>query len=124
MLTFLPGLGMFYVADLLGGARTLLVGNLIRDQFLSARDWPFGAAASTPADRADAAVAVGLLSQFPPRQPGAAMNLRGAARIAYLILIYGFLPADSGADRLFLQRFQIFAGMAGHDLGVVSEPVR
>ncbi len=46
MLTFLPALGMFYVADLLGGAKTLLVGNLIRDQFLSARDWPFGAAAS------------------------------------------------------------------------------
>ncbi len=46
LLTFLPGLGMFYVADLLGGAKTLLVGNLIRDQFLSARDWPFGAAAS------------------------------------------------------------------------------
>ncbi len=46
LLTFLPGLGMFYVADLLGGARTMLVGNLIRDQFLSARDWPFGAAAS------------------------------------------------------------------------------
>lgn len=46
MLTFLPGLGMFYVADLLGGAKALLVGNLIRDQFLSARDWPFGAAAS------------------------------------------------------------------------------
>jgi spermidine/putrescine transport system permease protein len=46
MLTFLPGLGMFYVADLLGGAKALLVGNLIRDQFLSARDWPFGAATS------------------------------------------------------------------------------
>ena len=46
MLTFLPGLGMFYVADLLGGAKAMLVGNLIRDQFLSARDWPFGAAAS------------------------------------------------------------------------------
>lgn len=46
MLTFLPGLGMFYVADLLGGAKALLVGNLIRDQFLSSRDWPFGAAAS------------------------------------------------------------------------------
>lgn len=46
LLTFLPGLGMFYVADLLGGARAMLVGNLIRDQFLSARDWPFGAAAS------------------------------------------------------------------------------
>lgn len=46
MLTFLPGLGMFYIADLLGGAKAMLVGNLIRDQFLSARDWPFGAAAS------------------------------------------------------------------------------
>jgi len=46
ILTFLPGLGMFYVADLLGGAKALLVGNLIRDQFLSARDWPFGAAVS------------------------------------------------------------------------------
>lgn len=46
ILTFLPGLGCFYIADLLGGAKTLLVGNLIRDQFLAARDWPFGAAAS------------------------------------------------------------------------------
>jgi spermidine/putrescine transport system permease protein len=46
MLVFLPALGMFYIPDLLGGARTLLVGNLIRNQFLSARDWPFGAAVS------------------------------------------------------------------------------
>ena len=46
MLVFLPALGMFYVADVLGGAKDLLIGNLIRDQFLSARDWPFGAAAS------------------------------------------------------------------------------
>jgi len=46
MLVFLPALGMFYVADVLGGAKELLIGNLIRDQFLSARDWPFGAAAS------------------------------------------------------------------------------
>jgi spermidine/putrescine transport system permease protein len=46
MLDFLPALGMFYVADVLGGAKELLIGNLIRDQFLSARDWPFGAAAS------------------------------------------------------------------------------
>jgi spermidine/putrescine transport system permease protein len=46
MLVFLPALGMFYIPDLLGGARTLLVGNLIKNQFLSARDWPFGAAVS------------------------------------------------------------------------------
>ncbi|MGD9503283.1 MAG: spermidine/putrescine ABC transporter permease PotB [Syntrophobacteraceae bacterium] len=46
MLVFLPALGMFYIPDLLGGAKTLLIGNLIKNQFLSARDWPFGSAAS------------------------------------------------------------------------------
>jgi spermidine/putrescine transport system permease protein len=46
MLVFLPALGMFYVADVLGGAKSLLLGNFIRDQFLTTRDWPFGSAAS------------------------------------------------------------------------------
>ncbi len=46
LLVLLPALGMFYVADILGGARHLLVGNIIKNQFLDARDWPFGAAAS------------------------------------------------------------------------------
>ena len=46
LLVLLPALGMFYVADILGGARVLLVGNVIKNQFLDARDWPFGAAAS------------------------------------------------------------------------------
>ena len=46
LLVFLPALSMFYVADLLGGAKSLLVGNFIKNQFLSARNWPFGAAAS------------------------------------------------------------------------------
>jgi spermidine/putrescine transport system permease protein len=39
-------MGMFVVPDLMGGAKTVLVGNLIRNQFLTARDWPFGSAAS------------------------------------------------------------------------------
>jgi spermidine/putrescine transport system permease protein len=46
MLVFLPALGMFYIPDLLGGAKSLLIGNLIQNQFLSARDWPFGSAVS------------------------------------------------------------------------------
>jgi spermidine/putrescine transport system permease protein len=46
MLVFLPALGIFYIPDLLGGAKTLLVGNIIKNQFLSARDWPFGSAVS------------------------------------------------------------------------------
>lgn len=46
ILVFVPTMGMFVVPDLMGGARTALVGNLVRQQFLSARDWPFGSAAS------------------------------------------------------------------------------
>ena len=46
LLVFLPALGLFYVSDVLGGARDLLVGNLVKSQFLVARDWPFGAAVS------------------------------------------------------------------------------
>lgn len=46
MLVFLPALGMFYIPDILGGARNMLLGNFIRDQFLATRDWPMGAAAS------------------------------------------------------------------------------
>ena len=47
MLVFLPALGMFYIPDLLGGAKNLIVGSFIRNQFLTFRDWPFGSAAST-----------------------------------------------------------------------------
>ena len=46
MLVFLPALGMFYISDILGGARTMLLGNFIRDQFLVFRDIPVGSAAS------------------------------------------------------------------------------
>lgn len=46
LLVFIPAMGMFYVADLMGGARNLLIGNIIKSQFLNIRDWPFGAATS------------------------------------------------------------------------------
>lgn len=46
LLVFMPALGMFFIADVLGGSRELLIGNFLKDQFLDARDWPFGAAAS------------------------------------------------------------------------------
>ncbi|MEV8632840.1 ABC transporter permease [Streptosporangium sp. NPDC051023] len=44
MFVFVPSFGNFVVPELLGGGRSIMVGNLIRDQFLTARDWPFGAA--------------------------------------------------------------------------------
>ena len=37
---------LFYVSDLMGGAKNLLIGNVIKVQFLNIRDWPFGAATS------------------------------------------------------------------------------
>jgi spermidine/putrescine transport system permease protein len=42
ILVFVPSLGNFVVPELLGGGKTVMVGNLIRDQFLKAQDWPFG----------------------------------------------------------------------------------
>ena len=45
-LVFIPVLGMFAIPDILGGTRDMLIGNLIKDQFLGVRDWPFGATLS------------------------------------------------------------------------------
>ncbi len=45
VLTAVPSLGMFVVSDLLGGSRTMLVGNLVQQQFGMASDLPFGAMA-------------------------------------------------------------------------------
>lgn len=46
VLVFIPCLGAYLTPDLLGGGRSVLVGNLVQNQFTTARDWPFGAAAS------------------------------------------------------------------------------
>ena len=44
MLVFLPATGQFVIPDLLGGAKTVMLGNAIQQQFGQSRDWPFGAA--------------------------------------------------------------------------------
>jgi spermidine/putrescine transport system permease protein len=46
ILVFVPCLGTYLTSDLLGGSKTILIGNLVQNQFTTARDWPFGAAAS------------------------------------------------------------------------------
>jgi spermidine/putrescine transport system permease protein len=46
LLVFVPALGSFLTPDLLGGAKQLMIGNLIQNQFAAARNWPFGSAAS------------------------------------------------------------------------------
>jgi hypothetical protein len=47
MLVFLPSLGMFYVPEILGGAKNMLLGTFIKNQFLVVSNWPLGAAASS-----------------------------------------------------------------------------
>ena len=46
VLVFIPSLGAYLAPDLLGGARTVYIGNLVQSQFAVARDMPFGAALS------------------------------------------------------------------------------
>lgn len=46
LLVFIPALGSFLTSDLLGGAKEIMIGNLVQNQFTSARNWPFGSAAS------------------------------------------------------------------------------
>lgn len=46
VLVFIPSVGLFFISDLLGGGKIMLIGNLIKNQLLASRDWPFGAALS------------------------------------------------------------------------------
>jgi spermidine/putrescine transport system permease protein len=47
LLVFVPALGIFAVNDILGGGRVDMIGNIIENQFKTARNWPFGAALGT-----------------------------------------------------------------------------
>lgn len=46
ILVFLPAMTLFYIPDLLGGAKSLLLGNIIESQFMTTGNWPLGAAIS------------------------------------------------------------------------------
>ena len=46
LLAFIPCLGAYLTPDLLGGGKTVMIGNLVQNQFTTARDWPFGSAVS------------------------------------------------------------------------------
>lgn len=46
ILTFIPSMGLFFIADILGGNKVVLVGSVIQDQLTQAHNWPFAAALS------------------------------------------------------------------------------
>jgi spermidine/putrescine transport system permease protein len=64
ILVFVPSLGTYLTSDLLGGSKTILIGNLVQNQFTASRDWPFGAAASI------ALMAVAMILLFAVRRRG------------------------------------------------------
>ncbi len=49
ILVFVPATGQFVIPDLLGGSKTVLLGNVIQQQFGASRNWPFGSAIATAA---------------------------------------------------------------------------
>ncbi len=59
-LVFIPCLGAYLTPDLMGGGKTVMIGNLVQNQFTNARDWPFGAALSLVFLGLSGLVAVGL----------------------------------------------------------------
>lgn len=46
ILVFIPSLGAYFTADVLGGGTSLVIGNLIKNQFTVSKNWPFGSAIS------------------------------------------------------------------------------
>lgn len=46
LMVFIPAIGYFFITDILGGGKIMIIGNLIKNQFLAARNWPFGASLS------------------------------------------------------------------------------
>ena len=46
LMVFIPAIGYFFISDVLGGGKVMIIGNLIKNQFLTARNWPFGSAIS------------------------------------------------------------------------------
>ena len=68
-LVFIPALGIFAIPDILGGPNDTLIGNLIKQQFLETRDWPFGSVLSIVLTVAALALA-GLAARVGGRQTG------------------------------------------------------
>ena len=117
ILVFVPCLGTYLTSDLLGGSKTVLIGNLVQNQFTTARDWPFGAAVSL------ALMVVAIAA--------AVRGARGGARSCYEARAGGLrrgrlcVPARAAADPGGLQ-LQCFAlhGVARILAALVSGGVR
>jgi len=76
-LVFIPALGIFAIPDILGGPGDSLIGNIIKQQFLETRDWPFGSVLSIVLTAAALALA-GLAAWVGRRNLGTPSSAREA----------------------------------------------
>jgi spermidine/putrescine transport system permease protein len=67
VIVFIPSVGNFIVPDVLGGAKGLMAGNLVEQQFLSARNWPFGSALAMVIMAVVLAVLLAFVARLRPR---------------------------------------------------------
>ena len=113
ILVFIPSLGAYVTPALLGGAKTVLLGDYIVSQFLAARNWPFGSALSFGDHVRDARWPRSSTSGGDRERPVSAVagirpkSLGGApARRQLLARVHLLLRPDPGAGDLLLQRQQ------------------
>ena len=111
ILVFIPALGAYLTPDLLGGGRTVLIGNLVQNQFTNARDWPFGAAISVGLM---ALVGVLVLLMLRQRAGGAGMK-RWLGLYAAAVYLFLHLPLVILAVFSFnSSRFTVWQGFSLH----------
>jgi spermidine/putrescine transport system permease protein len=71
-LVFIPAFGIFAVPDLVGGTSGIMIGNVIKQQFLETRDWPFGSVLSIVLTVVALAATAAAAAAARPRRTGAA----------------------------------------------------
>jgi spermidine/putrescine transport system permease protein len=76
-LVFIPAFGIFAIPDLVGGTDGIMIGNVIKQQFLETRDWPFGSVLSIVLTVA-ALVLAGLAAWIARRKLGTPSSLKAA----------------------------------------------
>ena len=109
-LVFIPALGMFAIPDILGGTEGIMIGNVIKQQFLDTRDWPFGSVLSMVLT----VMAIGLagLAAWMRARRVARMNRRSPLALGCgLSRLCIPVRAAGHRRRLLLQRFPPERGM-------------
>ena len=110
ILVFVPCLGTYITSDLLGGSKTILIGNLVQNQFTTSRDWPFGAAASMVL----MIVAIALLFLMRRSRRGTVMK-RGLAVYATCAYLFLHLPlVILAVFSVNASRFTVWQGFSLH----------